>query len=70
MRRMNLESSEGHGRMCLLKVEDVAEMLAVSPRTVRSWVFRRLIKFIKINGALRFNKKEIENFIKGDCHVN
>lgn len=49
----------------LLKVDDIAEMLSISPRTVRSWVFRRLLPFLKVNGALRFDKTEIEKFIKG-----
>lgn len=69
-KNMTIESMTSKTRSSLLKVNDVAEMLSVSPRTVRSWVYRRCIPSLKINGALRFNKTEIENFIKGDGHVN
>lgn len=68
--KIKMKSTSNQIKDNLLKVSDVATLLSISPRTVRSWVYRRLIPFLKLNGALRFNKTEIENFIKGDSHVN
>lgn len=70
MRKMNLNTSNSRDTTRLLKVTDVADMLSVSPRTVRSWVYRGLIPSLKINGALRFDRTELEKFIKGGGSVN
>lgn len=70
MRKMNHNTSNSHNTTRLLKVPDVAELLSISPRTVRSWVYRGLIPSIKINGALRFDKATLEKIIKEASHVN
>ena len=44
-------------------VNDIAEMLKISPKTVYDWVYRRIIPFKKINGALRFSMAEIERWL-------
>ena len=44
-------------------VNGIAEMLKISPKTVYDWVYRKIIPFIKINGALRFSLVEIEKWL-------
>lgn len=61
------ESSTNDG---LIKVGDVAKMLGVSTRTVRGYVFRRKIPYIKFYGNLRFDRKVIERMINEARHVN
>jgi excisionase family DNA binding protein len=46
----------------LWTVNDVAEFLDVSPRTIRDWVYRRMIPFRKAGNALRFSPAEIEQW--------
>lgn len=43
----------------------VAEFLGVQPSTVRSWVFRRQVPYIKINnGVVRFDREQILEWVE------
>ena len=44
----------------LLKTEDVARLLGVSPLTVRAWVFQRLLPVVRLGRAVRFKPEDIE----------
>lgn len=46
----------------LWSVNDVAQFLGVSPRTIRDWVYRRCIPFRKAGNTLRFSPDEIERW--------
>lgn len=48
----------------LLTIDQVADLLQVSPKTVRNWVYRRKIPHRKINGVLRFLRHEITKWIE------
>ena len=48
----------------LLTIDQVADLLQVSPKTVRNWVYRRKIPHRKINGVLRFLRPEITKWIE------
>ncbi len=63
--KIKMENTSNQIKDNLLKVSDVATLLAISPRTVRSWCYRKIIPMIKLHGALRFDRTEIEKFIKG-----
>ena len=48
----------------LLTVPDFAERLAIKESTVRAWILRRRICFIRVNGrAVRIPESEIERII-------
>lgn len=59
---------ENRDSVRFITVKGVAEMLCVSPRTVRDWVYKRTIPFIKINGALRFNEAELKRWLGDNNH--
>jgi excisionase family DNA binding protein len=46
----------------LWTVDDVAQFLRVSARTVQDWVYRKKIPFRKAGKALRFAPQEIEQW--------
>ncbi len=48
----------------LLKTEDVARLLGVSPLTVRAWVFQRLIPCVRLGRAVRYRPEDIEKIQK------
>lgn len=48
-----------------LSVEEVAEMLNLSPRTIHDWVSARRIPFHKAGGATRFLLSEIIEWTAG-----
>lgn len=49
----------------LLDVNDVAALLRIEPKTVKSWVAHKKIPHIKIcNSLLRFRRSELIEFIK------
>jgi excisionase family DNA binding protein len=54
--------------MTLLTVKDLAIRLQVKAKTVYAWTSQRKIPSIKINGAIRFDAREIEQWLQ-TCHV-
>lgn len=48
----------------LLSVKEISSFLHVHPNTIYKWTDEGKIPFIKINGQIRFEKEEIEEFIK------
>lgn len=47
----------------LLTIDDAAQMLAIRPWTLRSWVSQRKIPYVKIGRLVRFDSKELEKFV-------
>ncbi len=47
----------------LVTAKEVAELLAVSVRTIRDWTYLRKIPFVKINGAVRFDLKVLKEWV-------
>jgi excisionase family DNA binding protein len=60
----------------LMMVTDVANLLKVSPKTVYQWAELKLIPSFKLNGAVRFDAKDILDWIQscrqksGSCYNN
>lgn len=46
--------------MELLKVEDAAERLGLSPATIRRWILDRRIGVVKLGKAVRLRAEDIE----------
>lgn len=43
----------------LLTIAEFAHALALSPRTIRNWIFTGRVKFFKIGGAVRLSETEL-----------
>ena len=55
---MNIEPSD------LMTVPEAANFLRLQPSTVRSWILKRRIKFIKLGSrAVRFRRADLEALI-------
>lgn len=50
--------------MKLINISEAAGMLGVAVATVRRWVLRRQIPFIKLGAAVRFDTNELEKWLK------
>jgi excisionase family DNA binding protein len=48
----------------LMTVREASQFLKVSPSTLYGWVWQRRIPFVKVGRALRFERRDIENFIR------
>lgn len=48
----------------LLTVNETAALLRVSVGTIRSWVLNRKITYCKIGGTVRFQRSDLDAFIK------
>lgn len=48
----------------LLKTQDVAQLLGVSPLTIRAWVFQRLLPCVRLGRAVRFRPEDVERIQK------
>jgi len=53
----------------LLNVQQAAHLLAVSVPTLYGWVWQRRIPFVKIGRALRFDRKDLAEFIRVNKHA-
>lgn len=47
-----------------LSIEELAQYISVSPNTIRSWVWQRKIPCFKAGRLVRFDKVEIDNWLK------
>ena len=55
--------------LSLLTVKDMAARLQVKDKTVYAWASQGKIPSVRINGALRFDAIEIEQWLQ-ECHVS
>ena len=53
----------------LLTVKDLATRLQVKNKTIYAWVSHGKIPSVKINGVIRFDATEIEQWLQ-ECHVS
>jgi excisionase family DNA binding protein len=51
-------------RQALLKTEEVARLLGVSPLTVRAWVFQRILPCVRLGRSVRFKMEDIAKIQK------
>lgn len=50
--------------MNLVTIKELSEFLKVKPSTLYFWVHNGTIPFIKLNGLLRFDMDEIQEWVK------
>ena len=48
----------------LMTVQDAAKFLAVSVSTIYGWAWQRKLPFIKVGRALRFDRTDLEDFVR------
>jgi len=54
--------------MTLLTVKDMATRLQVKEKTIYAWASQHKIPSVKVNGVIRFDAREIEQWLQR-CHV-
>ena len=54
--------------MTLLTVKDMATQLQVKDKTIYAWASHGKIPCVKVNGVIRFDAREIEQWLQ-KCHV-
>ena len=52
----------------LLTFDEALEKFRVAAPTLRGWMSRRMVPFLKINGVCRFDEVELQAFIE-QCRV-
>jgi len=48
----------------LLRIPDAARVLGIKQKTLRDWVWRRRITFIKVGKGVAFRPSDLHNFIE------
>jgi len=43
--------------------EEAAAYLGCTPGTLRVWVSRRMVPFVKVNGLTRFRRKDLDRWL-------
>lgn len=49
----------------MLTVDEAAHALGVKPATVRSWIWKRQIEYIKVSRVVRISAEEVQRVIAG-----
>lgn len=62
---LQAQRPSGASLEALLKIEDVASFLNLSPRTVRRLVATRQLRCIRVGRALRFDSADVFRFVAG-----
>jgi excisionase family DNA binding protein len=47
----------------LLRIDEAAKLLGVEISTLRSWVYKKRIPYVKLGGCLRFRRADLDDFI-------
>jgi len=47
----------------LLTVEEFAKALGMSPKTVRMWIWRRRVEFVRVGRAIRFRPETVDEIV-------
>ena len=50
----------------MYKVKEVAKILNLSEATIRAWILRKEIKYIKIGKSVRITQEEVDRLMKGE----
>lgn len=53
----------------LLTAKDVAELFKISPDTVYTWRYQGKIPYVKINGAVRFRRSDMQQMIEAGART-
>lgn len=48
----------------LLNVEDASRLLRVAPKTIRNWQYQGRLPYVKVFGAVRFKRSDLETLIE------
>ena len=49
----------------MLSIADVAEMFGRSPRTIRSWITRGILKPVKVGNAVFIPETQVKSLLRG-----
>ncbi len=52
------------GKDKLLNINELAEYLSVKEASIRSWVYKKKIPFIKVGKLIRFKVEDIESWLQ------
>jgi excisionase family DNA binding protein len=63
--RISPDGKEEENMETLMTVDEVAGITKLAAATVRKYVLRKTIPFVKIGAAVRFKPSEIEKWISG-----
>lgn len=47
-----------------VSIEEIAKHFAVTPPCVRGWIRKDQVPYLKVGGAIRFRKSEVEEYFR------
>ncbi|MFX0201888.1 MAG: helix-turn-helix domain-containing protein [Candidatus Hodarchaeota archaeon] len=51
--------------MELLTVKESADLLRISPHTLRQWIFKHKITFVRVGRRVLFRRSDLEKLVEG-----
>ncbi len=61
-----MNSASDQGTVRLINIRQASQLLSVSVSTLYGWVWQRRIPFVKVGRAVRFEAKDLEQFIQAN----
>jgi excisionase family DNA binding protein len=55
------------GESKFFTINELSKYISVKPKTLYSWVSKKVIPFYRLQGVLRFKKCEIDQWLNGKC---
>jgi excisionase family DNA binding protein len=53
----------------LMTVDEAAEYLRLAPWTLRHWVSKKKIPYVRLGRSIRFRRKDMERFVIQNLHA-
>lgn len=64
-----MNSANDQRAMRLINIRQASQLLSVSVSTLYGWIWQRRIPFVKVGRAVRFDVKDLEQFIQANRHT-
>ena len=55
--------------LIILSLDETADLLHIKVSTLRNWIHRKIIPFVKMNGRVIFIKETINEYIRSKEHM-
>jgi excisionase family DNA binding protein len=66
---LSLTSTGDYKIECLLDIKDVSALTKIKVGTLRKYILRKTMPYIKVGASIRFRVSEIEMWLKGNSFM-
>jgi excisionase family DNA binding protein len=68
-KKLSFSDEDGYKIECLLDLNDVSALTKIKVGTLRKYIMRKTIPYIKVGAAVRFRVSEIDGWLKSNSFI-